>query len=137
MGPPRAARPRGPDQLPGAPIGLLLAVVLAQSLDSARFAHPPADVRPAMLWYWNGRITDSLIDHQLGEMRSIGFVEVVISPVDGEQLDLARVEHAQREAQRIGMRVSLGSMSCRVSSSVDQMTCFTPAALAASAMFLA
>lgn len=62
-----------------------------------------------MLWFWNGRITDSLIDHQLAELRSVGLAEVVISPVDGEQLDLARVEHAQREAQRIGMRVSLAS----------------------------
>ena len=37
----------------------------------------------------------------------------------------------------IGIRLSSGSISLRVSSSVDQMTCLTPAALAASAMFLA
>ena len=109
MGQPRAARPRGPHQLPGAPIGLLLAALLAQSLDSARFAHPPADVRPAMLWVWNGRITDSLIDRQLAEMRSAGLAEVIISPVGTERLDTARVAHAQREAQRIGMRASLAS----------------------------
>jgi glycosyl hydrolase family 2 len=62
-----------------------------------------------MLWFWSGRITDSLIDHQLAEMRSLGLAEVIISPVGAERLDLARVEHAQREAQRIGMRASLDS----------------------------
>ena len=62
-----------------------------------------------MLWFWNGRITDSLIDHQLAEMRSVGLAEVIISPVGTERLDLARVEHAQREAHRIGIRVSLAS----------------------------
>ena len=35
------------------------------------------------------------------------------------------------------MRLSSADISLRVSSSVDQITCFTPAALAASAMFLA
>ena len=35
------------------------------------------------------------------------------------------------------MRLSSADMNLRVSSSVDQITCFTPAALAASAMFLA
>lgn len=83
-------------------------LALAQSLDSARFAHPPAAVRPAMLWIWNGRITDSLIDHQLTEMRSVGLAEVIISPVDRQRLDLARVEHARREGERTGMRVWLG-----------------------------
>ena len=95
--------------------------MLAQSLDSARFTHPPADVRPAMLWFWNGRITDSLIDHQLAEMRSVGLAEVVISPVGTEQLDPARVEHAQREAQRIGMRVSLASAYPELRDSVVDM----------------
>jgi hypothetical protein len=37
----------------------------------------------------------------------------------------------------IGIRVSLGAISFRVSSSVDQITCVSPAVLAASAMFLA
>ena len=62
-----------------------------------------------MLWIWNGRITDSLIDHQLGVMRSAGLAEVIISPVGAARLDSARVEYARREAQRIGMRVSLAS----------------------------
>ena len=37
----------------------------------------------------------------------------------------------------IGMRLSSAFISLRVSSSVDQITCLTPAAFAASAMFLA
>ena len=109
MGQPGPTRARGAHQLQGAPIGLLLAVILAQQLDSARFAHPPADVRPAMLWFWTGRITDSLIDHQLGVMRSAGLAEAIISPVGAQRLDTARVEHARREALRLGMRVSLAS----------------------------
>ena len=62
-----------------------------------------------MLWVWNGRVTDSLIAHQLTEMRSVGLVEIIISPVGTESLDTARVAHAQREGQRIGMRISLAS----------------------------
>lgn len=89
-------------------------LALAQSLDSARFAHPPADVRPAMLWIWNGRISDSLIDRQLAEMRSVGLAEVVISSVDPAPLDPTRVEHARREGQRRGMRVWLARDSAHV-----------------------
>jgi len=53
--------------------GLLFPVALSGLvLDSARFGNPPAEVRPAMLWVWNSRITDSLIDRQLAEMRRAG-----------------------------------------------------------------
>ena len=98
-------------------IGFLVPVALSgQTLDLARFGNPPADVRPALIWYWSGQITDSLIDHQLVDMRHAGLTDVVITPVES-RLDpayssdgwFARIEHALREAQRTGMRVWLSA----------------------------
>ena len=97
-------------------IGQLVPVALSgQALDAARFRNPPADARPAMLWFWNGSITDSLIDRQLRDLRAAGFGAVVIVPAPNERLDppfnsqpwFDNVEHALLEAERAGMRVWL------------------------------
>jgi hypothetical protein len=85
------------------------------SLSAARFEHPPGDSRPTMLWFWNGTITEDLVDRQLTDMRNEGINEVVIFPDATSSLSpaffsegwFAVVEHALREAQRTDMKVWL------------------------------
>ncbi|MGI8496428.1 MAG: glycosylhydrolase-like jelly roll fold domain-containing protein [Gemmatimonadaceae bacterium] len=88
---------------------------MAPPLDVARFADPPAEDRPALLWFWNGTITNSLIDRQLAQMRRVGVRTFVLFPFESARLVPAvfsegwfdRVGYALRVAQRTGMRVWL------------------------------
>jgi hypothetical protein len=58
----------------------LAAPAQAHGLSPARFEHPRGDSRPTILWFWNGTITNDLIDSQLADMRAEGVREVVIFP---------------------------------------------------------
>ena len=68
-----------------------------------------------MLWFWNGTITEDLIDRQLADMRREGIGEAVIFPDATTTLKpaffsegwFAIVDHALREAQRTGMKIWL------------------------------
>src|SRR3954453_14113015 len=87
----------------------------ATGFDEARFASPPSDSRPTLLWFWNGTVTPDVVDRQLADMRSQGIDEVLVFPFDTRNLrpvffseawfDL--IEHTLREAQANGMHVWL------------------------------
>lgn len=85
------------------------------ALSAARFENPPGDSKPTILWFWNGTITESLVDRQLADMRSEGIREAVIFPDATSSLNptffsegwFAMVGHTLREAQRTGMKVWL------------------------------
>jgi hypothetical protein len=87
----------------------------SQPLSPSRFEHPRPDSRPTMLWFWNGTITEDLIDRQLADMRAEGIRETVIFPDTTASLQPAFfsegwfqiIDHALREAQRTGMKVWL------------------------------
>jgi len=87
----------------------------ADGPDRGRFAVPPSDSRPTILWFWNGTVTTEIVDRQLADMRAQGVDEVLVFPFDTPNLrpvffsegwfDL--IEHTLREAQRHGMHVWL------------------------------
>jgi len=87
----------------------------ADGFDAARFAAPPSDSRPTILWFWNGTVTPEIVDRQLADMRAQGIDEVLVFPFDTTSLrplffsegwfDI--IEHTLREAQRQGMHVWL------------------------------
>jgi N-acetylglutamate synthase-like GNAT family acetyltransferase len=84
-------------------------------VSEARFERPPGDSKPTMLWFWNGTITEQLVDTQLAEMRDEGIEEAVIfpdatttlRPVFFSEEWFAMVDHALREAKRTGMKIWL------------------------------
>ncbi len=50
-----------------------------QRIDARVFADPPAEDRPAMLWFWRDtQMTEALIDRQLDLMKGIGIHRVCI-----------------------------------------------------------
>src|SRR6266496_2278331 len=83
--------------------------------DPAAFADPPNDSRPTVLWFWNGTVTNDLIDRQLADLRQRGVYNAVIFPFQTSALKPAFlsdgwfdvVGHALDEAKRTGMRVWL------------------------------
>jgi hypothetical protein len=83
--------------------------------DPAAFTDPPNDSRPTVLWFWNGTVTDELIDRQLADLRQRGVYNAVIFPFQTSALKPAFlsdgwfdvVGHALDEAKRTGMRVWL------------------------------
>ena len=83
--------------------------------DPAAFAHPPNDSRPTVLWFWNGTVTNDLIDTQLADLRQRGVYNAVIFPFQTSALQPAFlsegwfgvVGHALDVAKRTGMRVWL------------------------------
>ncbi|MDN3358976.1 glycosyl hydrolase [Actinomadura sp. DC4] len=83
--------------------------------DPAAFANPPKDSRPTVLWFWNGTVTDDLIDRQLADLRQRGVQNAVIFPFQTSALKPAFlsagwfdvVGHALAEAKATGMRVWL------------------------------
>src|SRR4051812_21224379 len=83
--------------------------------DPAAFADPPKDSRPTVLWFWNGTVTDDLIDRQLADLRERGVHNAVIFPFQTSALKPAFlsdgwfdvVGHALAEAKATGMRVWL------------------------------
>ncbi|WP_329371954.1 glycosyl hydrolase [Streptomyces sp. NBC_00669] len=85
------------------------------AFSTGRFADPPADSMPLVLWFWNGAVTDDLIDSTLADLRAKGISEVLVFPFDTGALQpafftedwFAVVEHTLREAQRHGMRIWL------------------------------
>jgi hypothetical protein len=85
------------------------------AFDAARFADPRGDSRPTVLWFWNGTVTPDLVNAQLADMRDKGVTEVLLFPFDTAALRplffseewFAIVEHALREALRLGMHVWL------------------------------
>jgi hypothetical protein len=87
----------------------------APGFDAGRFASPPPDSRPTILWYWNGTVTPELVDRQMAEMRAKGIDEAVLFPFATPALRpavfsegwFAIVEHTLREAQRTGMKLWL------------------------------
>ena len=83
--------------------------------DPAAFANPPNDSRPTVLWFWNGTITNDLIDRQLADLHARGVYNAVIFPFQTSALQPAFlsagwfdvVGHALAEAKATGMRVWL------------------------------
>ncbi|HEY0541391.1 MAG TPA: glycosyl hydrolase [Actinoallomurus sp.] len=83
--------------------------------DPAAFADPPDDSRPTVLWFWNGTVTNDLIDRQLADLRRRGVHNAVIFPFQTSALKPAFlsdgwfdvVGHALAEAKATGMRVWL------------------------------
>ncbi|MCM2416406.1 hypothetical protein [Streptomyces sp. RKAG290] len=80
-----------------------------------RFARPPADSMPLILWFWNGTVTTDLVDTTLADMRAKGVSEVLVFPFDITALRPAFfteawfdiVEHTLREADRHHMHIWL------------------------------
>jgi hypothetical protein len=78
--------------------------------DLAAFADPPNDSRPTVLWFWNGTVTNDLIDRQLADLRQRGVYNAVIFPFQTSALKPAFlsggwfdvVGHALDEAKRTG-----------------------------------
>jgi hypothetical protein len=89
--------------------------------DAAAFADPPNDGRPTVLWFWNGTVTNELIDRQLADLRQRGVHNAVIFPFQTSALKPAFlsdgwfdvVGHALAEAKATGMRVWLFNDDCR------------------------
>ncbi|HEY7048510.1 MAG TPA: glycosyl hydrolase [Jatrophihabitantaceae bacterium] len=83
--------------------------------DPAVFTSPPNDNRPTVLWFWNGTVTDELIDKQLTDLRARGVYNAIIFPFQTSALQPAFlsdgwfdvVGHALDEAKRTGMRMWL------------------------------
>jgi hypothetical protein len=86
-----------------------------RGFDAAAFADPPNDSRPTVLWFWNGTVTNELIDRQLADLRERGVHNAVIFPFQTSALKPAFlsdgwfdvVGHALAEAKATGMRVWL------------------------------
>ena len=57
--------------------------------DPAAFANPPNDSRPTVLWFWNGTVTNDLIDRQLADLRARGVYNAVIFPFQTSALQPA------------------------------------------------
>ncbi|MEU9057316.1 glycosyl hydrolase [Streptomyces sp. NPDC048430] len=85
----------------------------ASGYSPARFTDPPRDSRPAVYWYWNGRVTPELVDTQLADLRAKGMFEVIVFPFDNAEMQpefftegwFDIIEHVLRVAERTGMRV--------------------------------
>lgn len=83
--------------------------------DPAAFTDPPNDSRPTVLWFWNGTVTNDLIDRQLADLRQRGVHNAVIFPFQTSALKPAFlsegwfdvVGHALATAKATGMRVWL------------------------------
>ena len=91
------------------------AAAVPPGFDPAAFANPPNDNRPTVLWFWNGTVTNDLIDRQLADLRARGVYNAVIFPFQTSALQPAFlsagwfgvVGHALAEARATGMRVWL------------------------------
>lgn len=104
-----------PDALPAAAAGDDSGLA-GRAQDVREFADPPSDSRPTVLWFWNGAMTQDLIDTQLAAMRREGITEAIIFP-RGDDPKLTPkffsegwfdiVGHTLREAQRTGMHLWL------------------------------
>jgi hypothetical protein len=98
-----------------APVGHAAAPPAPRGFDPAAFANPPNDSRPTVLWFWNGTVTNDLIDRQLADLRARGVHNAVIFPFQTSALQPAFlsagwfdvVGHALAEAKATGMRVWL------------------------------
>jgi hypothetical protein len=97
-------------------LALLLAfanVAVADELVD-RFANPPDGTKPRCYWYWiDGQITREGITRDLEAMRRVGIGEGYIGIIGGGEVKAlsepwwALVEHAVREAGRVGVDVGL------------------------------
>ncbi|MGX1668817.1 glycosylhydrolase-like jelly roll fold domain-containing protein [Streptomyces sp. NPDC055400] len=99
----------------GGALGGTAVAAPSRGFSPAAFADPRRDSRPAVYWYWNGPVTNELVDTQLADLRDKGMYEVVVFPYDNEEMQPAFfteewfdvVGHVLEEAERTGMRVWL------------------------------
>ena len=106
---------------------LLAGATRAQTLDEV-WTQPPPDARLRSYWWWlNGNVTKEAITRDLEEMKAKGFGGAVIFDADGSSQDgNAKVppgptfassawrklfQHAVREADRLGLELSLNIQS--------------------------
>ncbi|MGW0859860.1 DNA-binding protein, partial [Streptomyces sp. NPDC002690] len=79
------------------------------------FADPGRDSRPAVYWYWNGPVTNELVETQMADLRSKGMYEVIVFPYDNDAMQPAFftegwfdiIEHVLVTAEKTGMKVWL------------------------------
>ncbi|MCX4537387.1 glycosyl hydrolase [Streptomyces sp. NBC_01669] len=94
----------------GAPDGTSL-----QAFGDIDFVNPGRDSRPAVYWYWNGPVTNELVDTQMADLRSKGMYEVIVFPYDNAEMQPAFftegwfdvIEHVLTTAEKTGMKVWL------------------------------
>ncbi|MER7177411.1 glycosyl hydrolase [Streptomyces mesophilus] len=87
----------------------------ARGFDPAGFVDPRRDSRPAVYWYWNGPVTNELVERQMADLRDKGMYEVVVFPYDNADMQPAFftegwfdvVGHVIETAARTGMKVWL------------------------------
>jgi len=107
------------------PASAVLAATTAGSADLAHaFAEPPLRARPGVYWYWmGGAVTDAGITRDLEEMKKAGIGTAVMfsigkagdhplvtPPADAlTETWWARVAHAAKEADRLGVELALNA----------------------------
>ena len=62
-------------------------------LDPAAFAEPPSTSRPHAFWFWNGKLTEDQLEHQLDEMQGNGVEEFFIHPRQGLGGEFGKTEN--------------------------------------------
>ncbi|WP_349902171.1 hypothetical protein [Parafrigoribacterium humi] len=74
--------------------------IRTEPLDPERFAHPEADDRPGVRWWWQGRVSTEEMSRQLRAIAEAGFreVEIAFSRVSGATRSSAR--HWERSCTR-------------------------------------
>jgi hypothetical protein len=109
-------------------LGLSQFFVRAESALEAGWDNPPNEARLRAYWWWlNGNVTKATITHDLEQMKVKGFGGAVIIDADGSSQDgnartphgptfftpewRALYQHAQREADRLGLEMSLNIQS--------------------------
>jgi hypothetical protein len=96
------------------PLFFVFTVALAADELADRFANPPESTKPRCYWYWmDGQISREGITRDLEAMRRVGIGEGYIGIIGGGDMKALSdpwwelVEHAVREAGRIGVDVGL------------------------------
>ncbi|MCX5321990.1 glycosylhydrolase-like jelly roll fold domain-containing protein [Streptomyces sp. NBC_00120] len=95
--------------------GLASAIDRSGGFDPDGFADPRRDSRPAVYWYWNGPVTNELVETQMADLRAKGLYEVVVFPFDNAEMQPAFftegwfdvVGHVLDVAEKTGMKVWL------------------------------
>src|SRR5450759_3928508 len=107
---------------------LFIAVTATAAPLETNWANPPVEARLRAYWWWlNGNVTKESITHDLEEMKAKGFGGALICDADGASQDgndrvphgptffstewRELYKHALREADRLGLEMSLNIQS--------------------------
>lgn len=74
------------------------------------FKNPPKEYNPAVMWFWNGDISEEGITYQLEKYREQEIYDFFIHPAKGTNLEylsdryMELIKYVVKEAKRLGMR---------------------------------